>query len=605
MRISQAKILSYASFSDSGWIEFSPTINVIVGENNSGKSALLSALRPMLQSKPHKSGTKFRPGDLEQSRTELDIVINGRELLDRLSATNVEILIPISENINNYPTELLTYLKSDSEITYFGIRHPNSEIMARADFFRTLSDEPNQYARRVRMVGGEPTFVGLESGTQNTIGQLFDHAAVPGIYYFAAQRLSIGTAAIADSKLLSENASNLPNVLAFLQGSRRAIFDEIQLRVREVLPSVGSIAVTPTGGSHRILIRTDPQSSEEELAFDLNECGTGVAQVIAILTAVITASDAVIIVDEINSFLHPAAVKRLISLFKLLYNKHQYIISTHSADTISASASDHVIFIERDQYESKVRRIAGSDVNAMRAAASRLGISMLDVFGYESVMWVEGPTEEHCFRAILAYHSTAIPGSVAIASVPSTGDFSRKGSTKKALLGIFEQTARAVAPLSGGMSFALDRDNASQDAVDAVFESTSGKLRLLPRYCIENYLLHSAAISEILLQLIGVKITPETVTQAISSVASELMGGKDPSSLPLVTGNEAWLQRVDGAKLMSRIFTVLSETKLVYRKVEHGKLLTEEILRRDAQYLNELRLFVEERLTKAVEVGGT
>jgi AAA15 family ATPase/GTPase len=44
MYISRFQLLNYKSFQDSGVLEFQPGINIIVGANNSGKTALLEAL---------------------------------------------------------------------------------------------------------------------------------------------------------------------------------------------------------------------------------------------------------------------------------------------------------------------------------------------------------------------------------------------------------------------------------------------------------------------------------------------------------------------------------------------------------------------------------
>ncbi|MFM9975451.1 MAG: AAA family ATPase, partial [Beijerinckiaceae bacterium] len=41
MYIKRLKIKNYKGFNESDWIEFGPGFNVIVGQNNSGKSALL------------------------------------------------------------------------------------------------------------------------------------------------------------------------------------------------------------------------------------------------------------------------------------------------------------------------------------------------------------------------------------------------------------------------------------------------------------------------------------------------------------------------------------------------------------------------------------
>lgn len=605
MKISSVRVVSYASFRDSGRIDLSPKINVIVGENNSGKSALLSAMRPQLSNKPHRSPDRYLPAQLENSRVELDITVSTSEIRRRMAATNQPLLFPVPNVLYNNPDAVRSYLNEEHDLSFKCFRTTGSGLQPQPNTFFPLSSEPSQFSLSFRILASTLTFISKHVGDGNSLGSLLDDTNIPGTYYFAAQRLSIGTAPISDAKLLSENAANLPNVLAYLQGSRRQIFEEIQQRVREVLPSVGSIAVTPSGGTHRILVRTDSLSSEEELAFDLDECGTGVAQVIAILTAAISSKESVIIVDEINSFLHPAAVKRLISLFKFIYNGNQYIISTHSSDTIAAAGSDSVIFVEREQYQSEVRRIDASDVQAMRLAARRLGISMLDVFGFDSVMWVEGPTEEQCFRAVIAFHAIQMPGSIAIASVPATGDFTRKSSTKPALLKVFEETANALAPLSGAMSFALDRDNASDDAVQSVLRSTDGKLRLLPRYCIENYLLHPLAISRVIEESADIRVDPSLIRDAIVKYATIILSGKSRSvkTVSINFDDNDWKIKVDGAKLMKSVFDDVTAARLAYRKVDHGKLIVEAILKIDPSYLAELKNFIIERLEKTASLN--
>jgi AAA15 family ATPase/GTPase len=44
MYLSKFQLFNYKSFLDSGLLDFTPVINIIVGQNNSGKTALLEAL---------------------------------------------------------------------------------------------------------------------------------------------------------------------------------------------------------------------------------------------------------------------------------------------------------------------------------------------------------------------------------------------------------------------------------------------------------------------------------------------------------------------------------------------------------------------------------
>ncbi|MHC5727501.1 MAG: AAA family ATPase, partial [Nostoc sp.] len=55
MFISNFQVFNYKSYLDSGLIQFTPGINIIVGQNNSGKTSLLEALTLNFDNKPHLS----------------------------------------------------------------------------------------------------------------------------------------------------------------------------------------------------------------------------------------------------------------------------------------------------------------------------------------------------------------------------------------------------------------------------------------------------------------------------------------------------------------------------------------------------------------------
>lgn len=59
MYLSKFRLLNYKSFQDSEVLEFKPDINIIVGPNNLGKTALLEALSLNFQNNIHRSITTF------------------------------------------------------------------------------------------------------------------------------------------------------------------------------------------------------------------------------------------------------------------------------------------------------------------------------------------------------------------------------------------------------------------------------------------------------------------------------------------------------------------------------------------------------------------
>ena len=101
MYLKNFQLFNYKSFKDSGELEFSPGINIIVGQNNAGKTALLEALTLKLSKNPHRS-TLTLPDSYsktkEDSTAEIELIIEKNELkklLEELHAIdNLGILEP-------------------------------------------------------------------------------------------------------------------------------------------------------------------------------------------------------------------------------------------------------------------------------------------------------------------------------------------------------------------------------------------------------------------------------------------------------------------------------------------------------------------------------
>src|SRR5690349_13546033 len=55
MYLSSIRVFNYKSFVDSGTIELKPGINIIIGQNNAGKTALLEAISFSFKNIPHAS----------------------------------------------------------------------------------------------------------------------------------------------------------------------------------------------------------------------------------------------------------------------------------------------------------------------------------------------------------------------------------------------------------------------------------------------------------------------------------------------------------------------------------------------------------------------
>ena len=79
-----------------------------------------------------------------------------------------------------------------------------------------------------------------------------------------------------------------------------------------------------------------------------------------------TIDNAIVIIDEINSFLHPAAVKALLRILQTQYTQYQYIISTHAPEVISFSNPKTIYLVKRVGYESSIEQLNLVEVGKFR-----------------------------------------------------------------------------------------------------------------------------------------------------------------------------------------------------------------------------------------------
>lgn len=595
MWISRFKVESFASFQETDWIALDPKFNLFVGQNNSGKSALLRALVPPLVSNPHKNPQAFRGNVLKPSQVYFDLNITVSEIFDRLSALGIDPIFPAGDGQDPKMRDLKVLLDNpNNNLTLELARNATTVYFARnGASLPNFRGSPNTIMTRAIRADNSVELNGMW-GTGENIGAVSSVEAGT-VFHFAAQRLNVGRSGLDSPNKLSSNASNLPAVLAHLQGARRPIFDVIEAHAIDIIGGFERVTVAPRGHEFHILIWPSRDAIYEELAFELNESGTGIGQILAILTAVVTSENSVIIIDEINSFLHPAAVKKLLALLRSDYPQHQYIISTHSADTISSCSAERIYMIERQGYSSSIKGINLEVAHHAREVAGKLGFSMMDVFGFDRMIWVEGPTEEVCFPYLVRHFELGSLHGIGFSSVGSPAELT-VAAKAQSVMDAYDRAGKQLSPLLRGMAFALDREGLSDNEV-AAQERSKRKLRFLPRRCFESYLICPAAIAKVISDLDNRTISPDDVSLALN------VGGENrfcaPSAWNGDIANPDWLKRVDGAKLLKHLFSSLTDNRVEFRKTRDAIELTRYIAKFYPEALGEVTAY----LTKILDVA--
>lgn len=597
MFIKKFSVKNYKSWLNSGQLEFTQGINVIVGQNNAGKTALLEAMTLRNGSKPHASLKTKPSSDYLLDNTgvfEVEFLLSAEEFKSAFLNHNIQhIYVPAKDGISAKEN-----LSEINKILNEKINHPVTAIfhngtLESASFSSEWYSPSNQYnifdvdksGQKLSFVNGgllNPDSVGNRGIEQVIIGNI-----TPRIFFFRAERFNLGYSAINSSGVLNSNCDNLPQVLHYLHTENPKRFKRFYDLVAKVFPNITQITIPPVGANAHIRIWFhDPDSERADLSVPIDQSGTGIGQVLAMIYILVTSDRShVLLIDEPQSFLHPGAIRSLIEIFKM-EGKHQYILTTHAPAIIGMASS--VIQVSHNGLESNAKVIDSSQSLDASLILSDLGARLSDIFGADEIMWVEGATEESCFKLIIDYFRNEPFWGMQIIGVSATGDLQGKHSDK--VYQIYNKLSSTTALIPPSVAFIFDSEAHTEKFKTDLIKRSKGLVHFLDRRMYENYLLIPEEIASLLNELESGREKPIDAKE-IKKFICDNHKGSDPFS-------EKWLREVDGASLLHKTFNHFTDNRFPYEKVLYGTALTKRILHSDATRLQEIFELITEALKK-------
>jgi energy-coupling factor transporter ATP-binding protein EcfA2 len=585
MRIDAVRVRNYRSILDSGFLSFQPGFNVIVGANNVGKSSLLLCLAGTFSSDPHRSIETLPTRDERadpRSQVDFVFVASGDEMrrtVLRLGGGTHHLPWPSDVSSSQQHLEsVLALLVSAKEIPFHvsAIVSDGQRRWQQQEYPVTRLYLPRIDSGARRMIRFEanvskrsliPVAIAENAPPEKDTGLRIAEQLATRVYRFSAERVSLGRAHYSASEDLLPDAQNLAAVLNLLQ-SNPTRFREFNELVSEVLPTIRAISVRTTRENSQeaevLVWQVDPALQRDDLAMPLEKCGTGVGQVLAMIYVAKTSEQGrTIIIDEPGSFLHPGASRALIEVLKR-FSQHQYIVATHSPEILAELSDAPLTIVRWENSSTSIQQFPSTTSKVAAAALIEVGARLSDVFGFDRVLWVEGPSDALAFKALLAL-TPRLPKRLAILPVRDTGAFRRRKVAE--ILEIYRTLSMGDALLPPAVLFLFDRDGRTDKEIGDAIRESSGKVAFLSYRMLENYLLEPTAIAQLVNESgadHGISTSPETVSSWISTHGAEFC-----SSPTAQVRSDAWLACVDGASLLEELFSQISEAKLEYRKTTH------------------------------------
>jgi hypothetical protein len=589
MKFSDIQIVNYKGFEDSGLIDLHPHINVLVGQNSAGKSAFLESFeftRGAVSNSPHRSTNNDSSGGTSIFR--FGFVEHGPALARFALATGNQINFRIPQNIPE-PAQIIEKIKRDT-LTARTVWTPNNGGFNETTVIAggiTLPPEPGGgYALQPNATRND--FILQGTSNNGNMGPILWENAKSKLFTFKPERFRVGRCSLSNPRALDPTASNLPVCLSMLNGNRDRFQEYVEL-VRQVLPQVKNVAARPDmggGGDVEILIY-NVKTNNPNLGIPLNDCGTGVAQVLAMLYVILTFDNAVIVIDEPHTFLHPAATKSLMRILRQNRN-FQFIVSTHSAEVISALAPERVLDVRWDEAKecSTVVSRQAKSIATRRSLLANLGISFADIFGSDKVIWTEGATEAECFELLLDAADDIRPQALTFLAMPFASKADQKDKSDVTdFFAVLTKASEGAVLWPTSTWFSFDPERRKPDQLTEIEKLSGNRTTFLPRRTYENYLLHAKALAALLTKL------DKDGSHTEQSVSDWIAANKEAHRKGAAAEADFDVEG-DAASLLKAMFSALSETRVQYDKVDHGAWLTEWLIKNDKPFLADLSQYV-------------
>jgi len=272
------------------------------------------------------------------------------------------------------------------------------------------------------------------------------------------------------------------------------------------------------------LLDADPRNQQlsyeyEGKTLSLDTLSSGEREVVNIVFDFIirNPSDCVIIFDEPELHLHPELSYKLLQTLSTVGESNQFIFCTHSPDIITASLENSVIFLTPKKPEVTNQAILVNREDETHHALKLLGHSIGIVSLGKKLVLIEGDEsslDKQTYGSILR---NRFPDLVL---VPVGG---------KATIRSFNDVSQSVLNKTiWGVEFFMlcDRDAVHALGPKSALANVSDRLKLLPRYHLENYFLDEVILAKAFQEMEPADSwlrSPEMINERLKTFATELV----------------------------------------------------------------------------------
>lgn len=209
----------------------------------------------------------------------------------------------------------------------------------------------------------------IQSDNSKRMKYVKDQLASFKVYHFhdtSLKSLMRSPSAMGDYEMLRSDASNLAAWLYRLKHTDMSSFQLIEGTLKSVAPYFRKFRLEPDAiNPHQIKLEWEEEDSDRYL--DGYSFSDGTIRFIALAALLLSEKRPdVILIDEPELGLHPAAITKLAAMIRLASQKSQIIVSTQSAAFIDEFDGEDIIVAERNDEGSVFHRLDAIKLDSWR-----------------------------------------------------------------------------------------------------------------------------------------------------------------------------------------------------------------------------------------------
>lgn len=310
-------------------------MNVLIGQNGAGKSNLISLFR-------------FLRNIIEGRLKNISLRTGAEALLYYGSKETKKITINLDFDSNYYEINLQPAPNKDTLIVASERTGYKSDPSFQEPLWNIVSnsEEESQLSKIVKV--------------NYYAGYVYEVLKEWRLYHFFDTSESAGVkkyAAIADGKVLFEDASNLASFLYILKNTQEEYYERIVKTVQLVIPFFKDF-ILESNPLNPENIRLEWRDIYSDKTFTANEFSDGSLRFVCLATLLLQKElPRVILLDEPELGLHPSAITILAGLLKKASKRSQVIVSTQSVSLVNEFEAEDIIVVEKQEAETVFKRL--------------------------------------------------------------------------------------------------------------------------------------------------------------------------------------------------------------------------------------------------------